>query len=78
MPKHQYTPDGGTRTSNTTQRKRKVYKGGGGAKMPSFVWMLTSVKMIDLNRLCGDHRILPQSMTNRSGYHATLEARRLA
>lgn len=35
--------------------KLRVYKGAAGAQMSSFVWMLTTGKMIDLNRRCGDH-----------------------
>jgi hypothetical protein len=35
--------------------KFRVYKGAAAAQMPSFVWVLTTRKMIDLNRSCGDH-----------------------
>ena len=35
--------------------KVRVYKGAAAAQMPSYVWVLTPGKMIDLNRLCGDH-----------------------
>jgi hypothetical protein len=35
--------------------KVRVYKGAAAVQMPSFVWVLTPGKMIDLNRLCGDH-----------------------
>ena len=35
--------------------KLKVYGGAAGAQMPSFVWVLTPGKTIDLNRTCGDH-----------------------
>ena len=33
----------------------KVYKGAAAAQMPSFIWVLTTGKTIDLNRSCGDH-----------------------
>jgi len=33
----------------------KVYKGAAAAQMPSFIWVLTNGKMIDLSRSCGDH-----------------------
>lgn len=33
----------------------KVYKGAAAAPMPSFIWVLTSGKTLDLNRRCGDH-----------------------
>jgi hypothetical protein len=33
----------------------KVYKGAAGAQMPSFVWVLQSGRLIDMNELCGDH-----------------------
>jgi hypothetical protein len=33
----------------------KVYKGAAAAQMPSFIWVLTTGKTIDLNRYCGDH-----------------------
>jgi hypothetical protein len=34
--------------------KVRVYKGAAGAQMPSFVWILTPGKMVDLGS-CGDH-----------------------
>lgn len=33
----------------------RVYKGAAAARMPSFLWVLTSGKTVDLNRQCGDH-----------------------
>ncbi len=33
----------------------KVYGGAAAAQMPSFIWVLTTGKTIDLNRSCGDH-----------------------
>jgi hypothetical protein len=33
----------------------KVYNGAAAAQMPSFIWVLTTGKSIDLNRSCGDH-----------------------
>jgi len=33
----------------------KVYKGAAAVQMPSFTWVLTAGKTIDLNRSCGDH-----------------------
>jgi hypothetical protein len=33
----------------------KVYKGAASVQEPSFVWVLTAGKVINLNRTCGDH-----------------------
>src|ERR1700693_344421 len=33
----------------------KVYGGAAAAQMPSFIWVLTTGKTINLNRSCGDH-----------------------
>ena len=33
----------------------RVYRGAAAAPMPSFIWVLTTGKLIDLNRRCGDH-----------------------
>jgi len=33
----------------------RVYKGAAATQMPSFIWVLTSGKSIDLNHSCGDH-----------------------
>jgi hypothetical protein len=33
----------------------KVYKGAAAVQMPSFIWVLTPGKTIDLNTSCGDH-----------------------
>ena len=33
----------------------KVFRGAAATKMPSFIWVLTTGKAIDLNRSCGDH-----------------------
>lgn len=33
----------------------RVYKGAAAARMPSFLWVLTSGRTVDLNRQCGDH-----------------------
>jgi hypothetical protein len=35
--------------------KLRVYKGAAAAQMPSFIWVLTPGKTVDLNRSCGDH-----------------------
>src|SRR5215469_15612457 len=35
--------------------KLKVYKGAAAVKMPSFIWVLTPGKAIDLNTSCADH-----------------------
>lgn len=33
----------------------RVYKGAAATRMQTFDWVLTTGKMIDLNRICGDH-----------------------
>jgi hypothetical protein len=33
----------------------RVYKGAAAAQLPSFIWVLTTGEMANLNRLCGDH-----------------------
>ena len=33
----------------------RVYKGAAAAQLPSFLWVLATGKMVDLNRGCGDH-----------------------
>ena len=33
----------------------KVYKGAAATQMPSFIWLLTAGKTINLNPSCGDH-----------------------
>jgi hypothetical protein len=43
------------RVVNETFCQLKVYKGAAAVKMPSFIWVLTTGKTIDLNPSCGDH-----------------------
>ena len=33
----------------------RVHRGSAAAQMPSFTWLLTSGKMVELNHRCGDH-----------------------
>jgi hypothetical protein len=43
------------RATGETFCRLKVYGGAAAVQMPSFMWMLTIGKTIDLNRSCGDH-----------------------
>jgi hypothetical protein len=43
------------RVVDETFCRLKVYKGAAAVKMPSFIWVLTPGKTIDLNPSCGDH-----------------------
>ena len=57
----------------------KVYKGAAAAPMPSFIWVLTTGKTIDLNRSCGDHTPRDEfKVEDIDGLHRWREQRVLA